>query len=227
MTLPYFSVLAGAPGQGKTNTVLDVYAELQATMANPSVGGFCLRPVYGPHGGRFRLIGYDALVFSTKETFPLARLDRPDWEHIQIGSVATEHAFPEGKLCLDIAAADRLLAAVTQQAEDATYDAFLIDDVGPVLASRINRKKVDDRKFLEDLVVSLAHHPKKVNLVVFSDCGLWNVVACRRALENHRVPIAAGAARKSINSTLFRSVALEVNREIAHHLLGRSSPVQL
>lgn len=210
----FIVVTANDWGQGKTDFALELAEGLG--MRGYRVGGFCIRRVYSPSASGFATTALEGMLMRTGESIPLARqaftkdeavdFRRARHDGLRIGL--------EGIFHLDHAGQERLLSAATDDAADPHLDAYILDEVGPLLfRSRHAKRKRESRSApFHDLALGLVDRPKPVTCLIFSDPDMQSeqALGVRRHIQAHPSRIYDRAAHWRLTPDNFRVLAGEI-----------------
>jgi nucleoside-triphosphatase THEP1 len=212
-------VTANDWGQGKTDTALDVATGLEER--GYTVGGFCIRRVYAPTPNGFVPVALEALVLRTGASVRLARRDYTDDEPIDFRSGRREglRVGMDGHFFLNRKAIEQLLAQALSDVGDPQVNAYIVDEVGPLLfkAKHVKRRKEKRSVPFYRLALNLVDHPKDVTVLVFSDPDMQaeESLGIRKHIQAHPSRLHDRVAYWRLTPENFRVLAAEILADIA------------
>jgi hypothetical protein len=202
---PYVAIVQAEPGQGKTSMALETCSQLRGSLGEQAVGGFCLLAVYRKLDDAFHVTEYVAHLFRTGEEFTIATRNH-----------RRRRGDPEFRL--DPIAVERLLDVSRQDLVDPRVLAFILDEVGPVLAPQQGRERPGILVLLEELL----DHPRTINVIFMAKSRTWNTQAAKLLVHEHRSRLHATADKFTIKSTTFRALSQQLVRNAFAWLHGPS-----
>lgn len=215
----FFVVTATDWGQGKTDMALEVATGLQER--GFEVGGFCLRRTYTPAAGGFEVAGFEALHFRTQSHILLARRIFTDDDAAKFRAGRREGlrvGHPDFYF-VNRKAAATLSALALQDLEDPSVDAFILDEIGPLLfkAKVITRRREKRTAPFYRIALGLVDAPKPVSVLVFSDPDMQSEesLGVRKHMQAHPSRLHDRAKHWRLTPDNFRVLAAEILESVA------------
>lgn len=215
----FVTITATDWGQGKTDMALELVDGLAAR--GYTAGGFCLRRVYTPTPGGFATTAIEGLLLRTGECVRLARLDYTDDETVDFRRARHDglRVGLEGQFHINQAATSRLLEAALEDAADPRVDAFILDEVGPLLFRSRHLKRRREKRSLPfyELAMRVVDRPKAFTCVIFSDPDMQSeqALGVRKHIQAHPSRVHDRASNWRLTPDNFRVLAAQILEDTA------------
>ena len=213
-------------GQGKTDAALDLANGLRDR--GYTVGGFCIRRVYAQEPNGFHPVALEAILLRSGQSIRLARRHYTDDEALDLRSSRRDglRVGMEGEFFLNRAAVTALHEAAVHDLADPAVNAFILDEVGPLLfkAKHVKRRKEKRSVPFYRLAIHLVDSPKPVTVLMFSDPDMQaeESLGIRKHIQAHPTRLHDRVSYWRLTPENFRLVAAEILADTPIHPPQRS-----